>query len=189
MHRKEIIGRRKNVFVFKRYSSIYKSLFRDERTRLYTGIGKKSALIEHVGSTAVPGLGGKNILDIAVGIRVGTLKDFKKQIEDLGYDFIETGGTQRRLFFIKYVKYKGKNIQIHLHLVKFNGPDWIRHVAFRDYLIKHKNAMLEYAKVKRRAVKVANGDKKIYMKEKDLFIREIMKKALESRSRKKRIRN
>jgi GrpB-like predicted nucleotidyltransferase (UPF0157 family) len=147
---------------------------------LYKGIEREGVSIEHVGSTAVPGLGGKNILDVAVGIRAGTLNEFKKPIENLGYDFVETSGTKRRLFFVRDVSYKGKDIRMHLHLARLNGPDWIQHVAFRDYLVKHKDAVLEYARVKKRAVKAAKGKKKIYMKEKADFIREITKRALES---------
>ncbi|ASI14187.1 GrpB family nucleotidyltransferase [Candidatus Mancarchaeum acidiphilum] len=176
MHHKEIDGKQK--YVFKRYSPIYNSFFAVEQKRIYENIGRRTISIEHIGSTAVPDLGGKNILDIIIGIKVCRLKDFKELIKDLGYDFIEDSGTKRRLFFVRDTVYKGKNIRTHLHLVKFDKSDWKQKIAFRDYLIKHKNARIEYANVKKKAVKAANGNKEIYMKEKESFIKGITKKAL-----------
>ena len=96
MNHRRIIGKKK--YVFKKYSSIYGSVFKIERRRLYIGMHGLSVRIEHVGSTAVRGLGGKNILDILVGIRSGKRESIKRKIIELGYDFIETSGNARRLF-------------------------------------------------------------------------------------------
>lgn len=176
MNHKRITGRKK--YVFKKYSNIYSLAFKIERRRLLTGMRGLDIMIEHVGSTAVRGLGGKNILDILVGIRSGRRERIKRKIIELHYDFIETSGNARRLFFVRDAKYSGKDIRIHLHLVKFNGYEWRQKTLFRDYLKKHRNAMLEYADVKKRAAILAKGDKEAYMKLKERFINSTMKRAM-----------
>ena len=178
MHHKKILG--KDKYVFKNYSAIYSHAFSREKPKLYAGLGRENVVIEHVGSTAVPGLGGKNILDIIVGLRKGKRQRAKMKIRELGYDFISTAGSRNRLFFVKDEIYRGKNIRVHLHLVKFQGREWRKNIVFRNYLIKHRDAVLEYARVKKIAAKEAKGSKEKYMKAKEKFIRRITKKALKS---------
>lgn len=176
MYHKKIRG--KDKYVFKSYSSIYAQAFKIERLKLYAGLGSKNVAIEHIGSTAVPGLGGKNILDIIVGLKKGKRQAVKRKIQESGYDFVSTAGNRRRLFFVKDDTYKSKSIRVHLHLVKFEGYEWKQKIAFRDYLIKHKDAVLEYARVKKIAVREAKGNKEKYLKAKEKFINDITRKAL-----------
>ncbi|MGC8538429.1 MAG: GrpB family protein [Candidatus Micrarchaeia archaeon] len=178
MHHRKIKG--KDKYVFKRYNSIYRQAFKKERVRLYDGLGHENVAIEHVGSTAVPGLGGKNILDIIVGLKKGKRLAIKKKIQKLGYDFVGTAGSRRRLFFVRDSTYRHKSIRIHLHLVKFGGEEWQQKIAFRDYLIGHREAVLEYESVKKIAVKEAKGNKERYLKAKEKFINSITKKALKN---------
>ena len=176
MHHKKILG--KDKYVFKNYSAIYSHAFSREKPKLYAGLGRENVVIEHVGSTAVPGLGGKNILDIIVGLKKGKREAVKRKICESGYDFVSTAGSRNRLFFVKDEIYKGKSIRVHLHLVKFQGCEWRKNIAFRDYLIGHKDAVLEYARIKKIAVKEAKGSKEKYMTAKEKFIISITNKAL-----------
>ena len=164
-----------NRFVFKRPDRIYKEFFKIERKMLQSKLSR-IAKIEHVGSTAVPGLGGKNSLDIAVGSKTG-LRVPKAPLMQLGYEFKKDSGSATRLFFLKQATYRGKRIRIHLHLMKLNGKDWNEMVLFRDYLIRNKGLLLEYIEVKKKAAKLAAGDKEIYKKAKNDFIKSVMKMA------------
>lgn len=92
----KILG--KDKYVFKNYSAIYSHAFSREKPKLYAGLGRENVVIEHVGSTAVPGLGGKNILDIIVGLKKGKREAVKRKICELGYDFVSTAGSRNRLF-------------------------------------------------------------------------------------------
>jgi GrpB-like predicted nucleotidyltransferase (UPF0157 family) len=175
MHR-NIDGKRK--YVFRKYSKVYRSLFNFESERLYACLGRNNVAIEHIGSTAVPGLGGKNILDITIGAKKGRPRRLLSKLADLGYGFTTAGGNTRRLFLFKDTKYRRHNVRIHLHVVKFKGYEWGASIAFRNYLIKHRNALLEYGRVKKRAVTLARGRKEVYKREKGRFIDNIMKKAL-----------
>ena len=182
-HHRYIPGKKKYVFI--KSSFIYPEAFKAEKTRLSKSINGVSFAIEHFGSTAVPNLGGKNILDILIGLKNGlknrNRQEMKSRLEGLGYDFIPDAGSPRRFFFIRDIHFKGKPIRIHLHLVKFSGTEWNQKIAFRDYLRKHKELVSEYEKVKKDAVKMANGDKTIYLKVKSGFINRVTRDALKSR--------
>jgi GrpB-like predicted nucleotidyltransferase (UPF0157 family) len=166
---------KKLKYSFKRYSKIYAMLFTRERNRLMKRLGKP-VRIEHIGSTAVPGLGGKNILDIMVDWSPRGLQRRKNQLERLGYAFHSEDGSRDRLFFVRDTKYIGRNIRIHLHLTNLNSKDWTEALAFRNYLRYDKKAMLEYAAVKRKAASIANGDKSQYLKIKGPFINAAIRK-------------
>lgn len=175
MHHRTIGG--KDKYVFKRYSAAYKRAFEKESSRLYAELGHENE-IEHIGSTAVPGLGGKNILDVIVGLKKGKCREAKRMLQNIGYDFVSNAGSARRLFFVKDEIFDGRSIRVHLHLIKFNGSEWKQKIAFRNYLRNHKETALEYASVKKKAVKEAKGSKKKYMKAKESFINQITREAL-----------
>ncbi|MCW6161421.1 MAG: GrpB family protein [Candidatus Micrarchaeales archaeon] len=175
-HHRYIPGKKK--YVFRKASTAYAKTFKTEKARLSKCIKGDLAAIEHVGSTAVPGLGGKNILDILVGIKKPDRRALKGMLEELGYDFMPEAGSQRRLFFVRDARFEGKQMRIHLHLVKFEGTEWKQKISFRDYLRKHKELVKEYERVKKEAVKKANGNKEAYLKAKSRFIDSVTRKAL-----------
>ncbi len=171
---RRLSGKRK--YAFYAYKPAYAKLFTRERRRLLKALGSKTHL-EHIGSTAVPGLGGKNILDIIVGTKKRDMHIMIGDMKRLGYEFMPNSGSEERLFFVRDATYEGRKERIHLHLVKFRGGEWIDKIAFRDYLKSNSTAMLEYANVKRSAVRVAKGDKERYMYGKQSFISKAMRKA------------
>ena len=168
----------KSMFVFRKYSAIYKDLFVIEKKRIVAKLGR-NILVEHIGSTAIDNLGGKNILDIIMGFKTAKPDNFKSIIEGLGYIFVERSvRSHLRLFFYRYIVYKGHRIRIHLHATKYGNKYWRERLAFRDYLRRHKDKAIEYAEVKKRAAKLAKGNKKVYQREKDLFTNAITRAAI-----------
>ncbi len=174
----ELKGKRK--YAFRKYSAVYAEAFKGERTRLLKRLDRR-VRIEHVGSTAVPGLGGKNILDIIIGVERGGLVGIRKQLERAGYEFNADSGDLKpppRLFLSRDTRYRGKRIRIHAHLTRLNNVHWVEQMAFRDYLRSNEDALREYAKVKIHAAAVAKGDRKRYIDAKDRFIKDATKKAI-----------
>ena len=168
----------RSLYMFRRYDSIFRGLFSSEKRVLERALGSKVA-IEHVGSTAVEGLGGKRILDIIIGSKGPRLSDLKRMLERIGYIYVKKSGRPpRRLFFYRYRAYKGKRLRIHVHLCTYDGRDWKERIVFRDYLRRNKDKVLEYEAVKKRAVKLAKGSKRVYVMEKDLFVKKTLKKAV-----------
>jgi GrpB-like predicted nucleotidyltransferase (UPF0157 family) len=79
------------------------------------------ASVEHVGSTAVKGLGGNGIIDIVIAVPKTNIVSVKKGLERAGYIFVVDAGDHDRLFFWKDYISKGKVWRVHLHLTHRNS--------------------------------------------------------------------
>jgi len=164
-------------YVFRKYNPEYRAFFHLEKKKIAKTLGS-TAKIEHVGSTAIPYLGGKGILDIVVGVSKSKFAEAKKKLEEAGYEFSEKASYPERLFFRCNYPYKNRKRRIHIHLTKFNGQDWKEMVGFRNYLLKHSDAVELYVKIKKEGVKKALGDGEKYRKHKEKFIQNILRKTL-----------
>jgi GrpB-like predicted nucleotidyltransferase (UPF0157 family) len=178
---------RRRKYSFKRYSPVYAMLFVRERKKLARCLGKTTH-IEHIGSTAVPGLGGKNVLDIMVGRPHTHFQKQRDRLKGLGYVFHSEDGSKNRSFFVRDTSYNGRRIRIHLHLTNLKSKDWTEALAFRNYLRANRKSLLAYAAVKRRAARIANGVKERYIKEKSAFIETATHRALADKRTEKRSR-
>ena len=160
-------------YVFRKYDPKYRSLFILEKKKLIRFLYPKTK-IEHIGSTAVPDLGGKNILDITIGVSRSKFESTRKILINHGYEFYEDKQHPERLFFVKDHNYKNRKERIHIHLTKFNGKDWKEMISFRDYLLKNRTAAEQYALIKKASVKKALGNGKKYRKYKEKFIKDAL---------------
>lgn len=161
-------------YVFKPYDSIYPKRFSKERDRLKMFLGE-DVLIEHVGSTSIPGMGGKGIIDIAVAANSKSdLPDVSSKLIEAGYYYEEADGTPERWFHGKKVT---DGERYHLHLTFRESRDWIEMNAFRDHIKTHPEDFEKYAEIKKKAAELSNQDAKTYMKIKQPIISEIIKKA------------
>lgn len=139
--------------------------------------------IEHFGSTAIPGVGGKGIIDLYISVSRKELQKASLAIQRLGYEFRPTGGIpNERIFHQRTITYQNKHKQtFHAHLSYFGSKDWEKDIAFRDFLRKNPDLAREYSEVKHRAVAEAKKfrkkqDKKnAYMNAKKPVIDKIMK--------------
>jgi len=165
-------------YVFRRYVPEYVTFFALEKRRLRKALGP-FAKIQHVGSTAIVGLGGKGILDVLVGVPKAKFKEAKKKLEKARYEFREMASTPERLFFRKDYGHSQKKRRVHIHLTTFGNQDWGEMVGFRDFLLQHPDMVKEYVKRKKEAVKKARGIGELYRKHKESFIKNIVKKALQ----------
>jgi len=162
-------------YVFRKYNPEHRAFFISEKKKIAKVLGP-SVKIEHVGSTAIPDLGGKGILDIVVGVLKSKIAEAKKKLEEGGYEFREKASTPERLFFRIDYPCKNRKRRIHIHLTKFNSQDWKEIIGFRDYLLKHSEAVEQYIKIKIEGVKKAFGDGEKYREHKEKFIKDILKK-------------
>ena len=135
-------------YIFKKYNSEYQRFFVSEKKKIVK-ILDLTANIEHIGSTAVPNLGGKGILDIIVGVSKLKVVEAKKKLEENSYQFCEKASYPERLFFKIDYLCKNKERRVHLHLIEFNGQEWKKIISFRDYLLKYPDAVRQYTKIKK----------------------------------------
>lgn len=163
-----------NKYTFKSYNPIFVELFNQEKKRI-SSCFTLPILIEHVGSTAVRELGGKGIIDIAIGVEKGSMGESKKTLERLGYEFHSSFSTEDRFYFINYLKDPIENERrYHIHLTYPESKEWLELISFRDYLRAHPKERDEYASVKKQAAMIANQDGKEYRKIKEPIILKII---------------
>ena len=132
------------------------------------------ARIEHIGSTAVPGLVAKPVLDVLVGVpALGVAEARREALEALGFRYrpeYEDVLPQRRYF----TRDPGPGLRVHLHAVETDSPLWAGHLAFRDALRSDDALRDEYAALKQSlAVRFAH-DKAAYTDAKAPFIARVL---------------
>jgi GrpB-like predicted nucleotidyltransferase (UPF0157 family) len=152
--------------------------FEEERATLAVVFTESDVTIEHIGSTAVPGLGAKPVIDIMVGVSSLTEADNRiAALEAAGYEYVQKYETQlpERRYFRK--PRRGPRAY-HLHCVVKGGDFWIRHIAFRDYLRAHPDAAAAYYELKRKLA--VRCSKKDYTDEKSTFVKQILASAFGS---------
>lgn len=132
--------------------------------------------IEHVGSTAIPGIHAKPIVDILVGVK--SIQEAKRCIEplkSLGYEHKkERGEKEKRLLFVKESRDKTTHL---LHLVKYRGEIWQNQLLFVQYLRAHKPWARKYDREKKVLAKKFRNDRDSYTKSKSNLICKIIKLA------------
>ena len=153
--------------------------FERERAALAAVFAGCDAAIEHIGSTAVPGLGAKPVIDVLVGLsRLAEAESRIAALEAAGYEYVrkyETQLPQRRYFR----KPRLAPRTFHLHCVVKESDDWVRHLAFRDYLRAHPESAAAYYGLKRAlAARLGKDD---YTEAKSPFIDAIVSAALGQR--------
>lgn len=125
--------------------------------------------IEHIGSTAVPGLGAKPIVDIALGLHAGALTPPQECWKQLGY---EPGHPEEHSSeWLYYVKRNSLGERVaHLHVVIFDGMYWQKWIRFRDRLLADPALAREYLDLKRDLAKRYRDDRLRYTVEKAPFV-------------------
>jgi GrpB-like predicted nucleotidyltransferase (UPF0157 family) len=132
--------------------------------------------IEHIGSTAVPGLAAKPVIDIMAGVH--TLDESRLAIPaatDAGYCYAPYQVDLEHWFCKPSVSFRTH----HLHLIPVGTPHWVRPIAFRDYLRTHAGAAAEYEALKRQLAQEHRLDREAYTVAKRPFIDRITDVALE----------
>jgi GrpB-like predicted nucleotidyltransferase (UPF0157 family) len=163
------------------YNPAWPRLFEAERDRIVAALGDKLVAVEHIGSTAAPGLGAKPIIDVMAG--VWTLAEANaciRPLEALGYAYFpqhEATMPERRYFDRPGLAHEGGAQSYHVHMVEVGGEFWERHLLFRDYLRRHPETAREYDALKRRLAAQYGQDREGYTDAKSDFIRRIEAKA------------
>ena len=129
--------------------------------------------VEHVGSTAVPGLAAKPILDIAVGVGAEVPTDaIKERLQGLGYEFRGNAGDSGGLVFV--LSDRPQHRVAHVHVVEHGGSQWQRYLAFRDLLLEHEPAHAIYERTKGELAERFSNDRKSYQSAKEEVVRSLL---------------
>jgi GrpB-like predicted nucleotidyltransferase (UPF0157 family) len=167
-----MLGLKHNVNLLVDYDLDWPLLFLEEQRRLAEVLGGVAKAIEHYGSTAVPGMRAKPILDIMVGVDpVENWEKCRLPLEELGYDYAEKAGVPGH-----YIFGRGRDLseRTHLlHVVKYLGSSWITGLALRDRLRGDPQLCTEYVREKERAIAIASEGRARYNELKGPYLERI----------------
>ncbi len=158
------------------YDLSWPEIFVGEAQAIRQALGDVLVGVEHVGSTAIPGLAAKPVIDIVVSVTslaAGTAA--VPALEALGYDCRGENGIPGRLFFRKgMIEFRRTH---HLHLVEAGHEQWKSMLAFRDYLRSHPGDAQRYEALKRALAEQFRDNRAAYSKGKTRFVQAILEKA------------
>ncbi|MCS5709315.1 GrpB family protein [Candidatus Berkiella cookevillensis] len=134
--------------------------------------------VEHVGSTAIPGIKAKPIIDLYVGVRsVAEAQPLISIIEQMGYQYWAENPNPNKMFFVKGMPPFGMGRTHHIHVVQYDSDYFKARVAFRDFLIQHPSYAREYEHLKITLAAKDNTDREAYTDAKSEFITKILRLA------------
>lgn len=152
--------------------------FEAERRALLSLLEPRSFTIEHVGSTSVPGLGAKPIIDIMLGCdRIEEFEAFIPTLEQAGWQYLsefEAELPERRFL----VEPRTRARRFHLHAVELDTPFWARHILFRDRLRDNPEIASSYEKLKVSLALRFGEDRESYTAAKSAFIESVLRGAV-----------
>jgi GrpB-like predicted nucleotidyltransferase (UPF0157 family) len=167
------------------YDSNWPILFEQEKARLEGALGVHVLNIQHIGSTSVPGLGAKPIIDMLIAVRSLEEADAFciRPIVEMGYEYVkefERETPQRRYFR----KSNAEGVRTrHIHMVVVNSDWWVNHLLFRDFLRADGEARRAYESHKRALAEREWNDSNEYAQAKTDFILKMMEEARAWRQR------
>jgi GrpB-like predicted nucleotidyltransferase (UPF0157 family) len=162
-------GIEKRRIVIADYDPGWPRRFELERERIQTALGAKALLIEHVGSTAVPGLAAKPIVDIVVAVADVEDESVKQALESAGYE-LRVREPDHRMF-------RTPERDVHVHVWLASDPEVERHLRFRERLRAHAPDRAAYEALKRELAGRDWEDMNEYAQAKSALIDAIIEKA------------
>lgn len=157
------------------YNPAWHSQFEQVAEQLQQAMGVVVLVVHHIGSTAIPGIYAKPVIDLLVEVSdIRSVDDRAAALETLGYEAMGEFGIAGRRYFRRQIS----EIRTHnVHIFAADSPQIARHLAFRDYLIAHPDEAQQYSDLKRSLARQYPHDIQGYMDGKDAFIRAIDQKA------------
>jgi GrpB-like predicted nucleotidyltransferase (UPF0157 family) len=181
------------------YQDNWPVLFVKEKKKINELIGFLDPAIVHIGSTSVPGLCAKPVIDIQVGLQ--NSNDLDKTIEPMQqyYTYVKLfePDWEERRYFCLYTRPDHKPVPgiidigdpgpskqglislVHIHVFEKGTDDWIRHIAFRDYLAEYPDERDAYCKLKRQLSTMEFDGMMAYNDAKNDFVKHVQQKAVE----------
>lgn len=158
------------------YDPAWPRLYKAERERVLDAAGDRIQAIEHIGSTAVPGLGAKPIIDMMAGVEDSRAAEKCVELLKLiGYTDANPDQDHPEHF---YCLGKGPHsVGYHLHLVKEHSRYFEDHILFRNYLRTHPDVAQQYFELKKKLAEEYEYNRRVYTESKTAFVTSVLSKA------------
>jgi GrpB-like predicted nucleotidyltransferase (UPF0157 family) len=162
------------------YDPAWPAAFERERAAVCCALTGHVVDLQHIGSTAIPGLRAKPVIDLLAAVeRFDTIESYEQRLESLGYQHIVQPHEAVRIFFRK-----GMPRTHHLHLVELDSWEHRRLILFRNYLLAHPDTAEAYEELKRDLARRYADNRPMYTESKTEFIERIIAQAdAEARSK------
>lgn len=161
------------------YDPRWPAMYEAEAVRLQAALPAGLVLaMEHFGSTAIPGMAAKPVIDILVAVpRIEEARAVAAgPMRTLGYAFWADNPRHDRLFFVKGLPPAAPHRTHHVHMAEPGSDMWLR-LPFRDYLRAHREEASRYAALKRELAARHGADREAYTAAKTAFVDAVMEKA------------
>jgi GrpB-like predicted nucleotidyltransferase (UPF0157 family) len=156
-----------------RYDSTWPAAFEAEAARIESVCAGLPIRLEHIGSTSVPGLAAKPVIDILAGRPPRSrVEPYIDALRQLGYEHKGSFGVPGREYFRR-----GSPRSHHVHLFVWDSAHWRDHLLFRDHLRAHPELAREYEALKYELAVRFAYDRKLYTDEKGPFIKRVLREA------------
>lgn len=173
-----MIGLKRGTVKLVEHNTSWQLSFEREAKKLRKVFGQDCIDIQHVGSTAIPEILAKPIIDIALIVSsLRKAKRYAKKLKEIGYKIKKNDARKERLFFTKGPEEKRTH---YLHISEI-GSDYAEDmILFRDYLCNHKNAAKAYSELKENLAEKYKNTREVYTAKKEGLVKEVIKKAKKS---------
>jgi GrpB-like predicted nucleotidyltransferase (UPF0157 family) len=154
----------------------WKQEFERESNLVADALGNNVVKVHHIGSTSIPGIYAKPIIDMLVEVtNIEQVDESNSPMIALGYEVMGEFGIPERRFFRKDINQIRTH---HVHTFTVGSYDVERHLVFRDYMIAHPEFAQKYSELKQDLAKKFPHDIQSYMDGKNGFIKDMGKRAL-----------
>jgi GrpB-like predicted nucleotidyltransferase (UPF0157 family) len=155
------------------YDPTWPAAYERERAALCRALGAVITDIQHIGSTAIPGLQAKPVIDILAAVRrFEPVEVYAACLEPLGYRHMSHPNEAERIFFRK-----GAPRTHHLHIIEDGSWEHRRLILFRNYLLKHPQTTEAYEALKRDLAARFGNNRPLYTESKTTFILDTIRQA------------
>jgi GrpB-like predicted nucleotidyltransferase (UPF0157 family) len=174
------MGEMRNIVVVP-YHPSWPEKYQQEAEKISAIFGQELISIHHIGSTAIPGMSAKPVIDIMPVVRdIEAVDAFNPATIQLGYEPQGENGIPGRRYFVRGGDAHRTH---HVHTYQPGNPEVDHHLDFRDYLIARPEEAQQYASLKMELARQYPHDIDAYIAGKDAFIKEIIRKAHNWRAR------
>ena len=165
-----VLGLEHGVVSLSDHTHLWVELYREEEQRIMKAVRYLIIDLEHIGSTAIPGIKAKPILDMMAGVaHLEKALLCKTPLEGIGYDYIADAGIAN-----DYVFGKGLARTHYLHVLEYGGEKWTNHLRFRDRLRSDPELAQAYGKLKGQLSRKFSDNRAKYHDAKSKFINSVV---------------
>lgn len=171
-----MIGLKRGTVLLQSYNSEWKTIAENTINLLWKLLGNTALDIQHIGSTAIPGIHAKPIIDIIVGVdETEDVLAYNKILSSNGIVFHREAIKGQLLFIIGDLE--NEIITHHIHIVKYKSIQWTNYINFRDYLTAFPQKAAMYDNLKTESAEKFSDNRKLYTESKEKLIDVLIKEA------------